>query len=147
MLQCYSLHIWRIFILFPLQLKLQSQLIYCWFFLFYISHKLGIKKESPNSHGKMISQKKVPITPMKSFCVVITLTCCSKSPDSSAPNGAMVSLLMSWGGKKCHWVHYIDSLNELQILNLFYPNMSVQSILSTITAGEVPADRARIQKL
>ena len=27
--------------------------------------------------------------------VIVTLTCCSKSPDSSVPNGAMISLLMS----------------------------------------------------
>lgn len=30
--------------------------------------------------------------------VIVTLTCCSKSPDSSVPNGAMISLLMSWRG-------------------------------------------------
>lgn len=30
--------------------------------------------------------------------VIVTLTCCSKSPDSSVPNGAMISLLISWRG-------------------------------------------------
>lgn len=50
---------------------------------------------------------------LRKISLVITLTCCSKSPDSSAAKGAIVSLLISCRETKCHWIYCTDSLKLL----------------------------------
>lgn len=102
MFVCFTLHNWAL-----------------WLYLQICSVK---KKAESTNFVKTIRSSHLGVS------VVITLTCCSESPDSSAPNGAMVSLLMSWEGENViGFMDYTDTC--CKAWTYLFPNTSIPSAL------------------